>query len=103
MTNTRVFLRNMCCWKRAVLTCAAIFAALLAASPVNGQSPKHPLDGLTATEYWTAYEVLQASGKVDDKTRYPLIQLKEPPKEEVLAWKPGQPMRREASECSARR
>ena len=25
-----------------------------------------------------------------------LVQLKEPPKEEVLAWKPGQPMRREA-------
>lgn len=97
MTNTRVFLRNMCCWKRAVLTCAAIFAALLAASPVNAQSPKHPLDGLTATEYWTTYKVLQASGKVDDKTRYPLIQLKEPSKEEVLAWKPGQPMRREAS------
>jgi hypothetical protein len=25
---------------------------------------KHPLDGLTAPEIWTAYEVLQSSGKV---------------------------------------
>jgi len=78
---------------------AATFSfALLAmfATPAAGQTAKHPLDGLTASEYWSAYEVLQASGKVDQKTRYPRIQLKEPPKEEVLAWKLGQPMRREA-------
>jgi primary-amine oxidase len=33
---------------------------------------------------------------VDAKTRYPFITLHEPPKEEVLQWKPGQSFRREA-------
>jgi len=64
--------------------------------PANAQTPRHPLDDLTAPEYWASYEALKASGKVDAKTRYTLVQLKEPPKEEVLAWKPGQPMRRES-------
>jgi len=66
------------------------------ASPARAQRVKHPLDGLSAPEYWAVYEALQASGKVDSKTRFPLIQLKEPPKQEVLAWSPGLPMRREA-------
>ena len=65
-----------------------------AANPVAAQTPGHPLDGLTAPEYWKSYEVLQTSGKVNEKTRYPLVQLQEPPKEAVLAWKPGQPMHR---------
>jgi len=73
------------------------FALLMSiASSTAAQTPAHPLDGLTAQEVWTAYQVLQASGKVDAKTRYPLVQLKEPPKAEVLVWKPGQAMRREA-------
>jgi len=70
--------------------------ALVTGLPARAQTSKHPLDGLTASEHWTVYEVLQASGKVDAKTRYPTIRLNEPPKEEVLAWKPGEPMRREA-------
>jgi primary-amine oxidase len=71
-------------------------SAVAAASPTNEQVAKHPLDGLTAPEYWTALQVLTASGNADTDTRFPLVQLKEPPKDEVLAWKPGQPMRREA-------
>jgi primary-amine oxidase len=69
---------------------------VLAATPMKAQNVKHPLDGLTAPEYWAVYQTLKASGKADAKTGFPLIQLKEPPKEEVLAWKPGQMMRREA-------
>ena len=72
----------------------AMMSAL--ALPVWSQVAKHPLDGLTASEIWTAYEVLHSSQRVDADTRYPTVQLHEPPKEEVLAWKPGQPMRREA-------
>jgi primary-amine oxidase len=71
-------------------------ALLLLATPSYAQSPKHPLDGLTGPEHWTAFETIKASGKTDSKTRFPLVLLKEPPKDEVLAWKPGQPMRREA-------
>jgi primary-amine oxidase len=73
-----------------------VVALAMAAQPMWAQSAKHPLDGLTSPEIWTAYEVIQASGKADAKTRFPMVQLKEPPKAEVLAWKPGQPMRREA-------
>jgi primary-amine oxidase len=59
-------------------------------------APKHPLDGLTAAEYWAVSDTMNASGHVDSKTRYPFITLHEPPKAEVLRWKPGQPLRREA-------
>lgn len=72
------------------------FAILAAVSLANAQSSNHPLDGLTPSEIWTAYETLQAAHKVDADTRFPMVQLHEPPKEEVLAWKPGQGMRREA-------
>ncbi len=71
-------------------------ATLVPLPPVWSQTPKHPLDGLTPSEIWTAYEVLRASNKVDADTRFPMVQLNEPPKEEILAWKPGQGMRREA-------
>jgi primary-amine oxidase len=68
----------------------------MVAAPMAAQTAKHPLDGLTAPELWAAIDALKASGHVDAKTRYPLITLHEPPKEEVLAWKPGQAFRREA-------
>src|SRR5271155_3391765 len=82
-----------CSVKRLLINLAAVMFAVM--QPIWAQSPQHPQDGLTAPEIWTAYQVLQASKKVDAQTRYPMVQLKEPPKEEVLAWKPGQAMRRE--------
>jgi primary-amine oxidase len=84
-------------YTRTALLGMAILLTLIAPSPaLKAQNSKHPLDSLTSPEYWTTYEVLRASGKVDADTRYPMVQLKEPPKGEVLAWKPGQPIRREA-------
>jgi primary-amine oxidase len=75
----------------------AVLLTLIAPSPaLKAQNPKHPLDSLTSPEYWITYEVLHASGKEDADTRYPMVQLKEPPKEEALAWKLGQPIPREA-------
>ena len=35
--------------------------------------------------------ILKAAGKVRDDARFPLIELKEPDKAAVLAWRPGQP------------
>jgi len=71
---------------RTALLGMAILLTLIAPSPaLKAQNLKHPLDSLTSPEYWTTYEVLRASGKVDADTRYPMVQLKEPPKEEVLA------------------
>src|SRR5580658_9070875 len=88
--TSRVSVRNL---KRMTIAVALVFAMTM---PIWSQSAKHPLDGLTASEIWTAYEVLQASHKVDADTRFPMVQLHEPPKEEVLSWKPGQALRREA-------
>jgi primary-amine oxidase len=82
---------------RTALLGTAVLLTPIAPSPtLKAQNPEHPLDSLTSREYWTTYEVLRASGKVDADTRYPMVQRKEPPKEEVLAWKPGQPIPREA-------
>jgi len=94
--NIRRRFVSVCSVKRMLMSVAAAAVMFAVTQPMWSQSPKHPLDGLTSREIWTAQEVLQASGKVDEKTQYPMVQLKEAPKEEVLAWKPGQAMRREA-------
>ena len=67
------------------------------------QTPQHPLDGLNTQEYWTVYEVLQASGKMDADTSYASVQLHEPAKDRVLAWKPGNPVPREADALLVRK
>jgi primary-amine oxidase len=60
------------------------------------QSPQHPLDALRSEEYWTVYDILQASGHMDDDTHYASILLHEPAKDVVLGWNSGQPVPREA-------
>jgi primary-amine oxidase len=80
-------------------TVLSVLSLLLVACATNlalAQRPKHPLDGLTASEYWAVYDVMQASGHADAKTLYPFITLHEPPKDAVLQWKRDQPFRREA-------
>ncbi len=69
-----------------------LFCPLLAFA----QSPRHPLDALRTEEYWTVYDVLQASGHVDEDTHYASVLLHEPAKEVVLGWNPGQAVPREA-------
>jgi len=96
MANSCQFPMPFCARKYFVLPVAALLACIFTAAPLAAQSPKHPLDGLSTQEHWTAMQILRASGKVDVQTRFPMIQLKEPPKQEVLAWKPGRPMGREA-------
>jgi primary-amine oxidase len=82
---------------RAAAGVAVTLAMYFFASPSLGAaSTAHPLDGLTAREFWTIHDVLSASGHVDSNSRYPFITLREPSKDAVLAWKPGQPFTREA-------
>lgn len=96
MPTSYDFLRRKQSFKFAVLaTIWSIALLLLAPIPTAAQAPKHPMDGLTVDEYWAINETLKASGHVNANTRY-YVALREPPKEEVLAWKPGQPFRREA-------
>ncbi len=61
----------------------------------NGNAA-HPLDPLGKEEITAAVEVLKSAGKVTSATRYPIVVLHEPPKSEVLAFKPGDAFRREA-------
>src|SRR5207237_1528366 len=74
-------------------TAAAIFLFATAISS-RGEPLKHPLDGLTAREYWAVFETMKASGKLDSSSRYAGINLHEPPKAEVLRWHPGEPAAR---------
>lgn len=74
----------------------AVLAAVLLPAAAPAQTSSHPLDPLTASEYWVVYDVLRGSGHLDEKTRYAAVRLNPPPKTEVLAWKPGQAPRREA-------
>jgi primary-amine oxidase len=76
---------------------AIVLAALLFLSPVaQAQAPTHPLDGLSAREHWAVRDALVASGRTDSTTQYLYVGLHEPIKSEVLAWRAGQPFRREA-------
>lgn len=74
----------------------ALAALLLLASVVHAQAPAHPLDGLSAREHWVVRDALVASGRTDSTTQYLYVGLHEPAKAEVLAWRAGQPFRREA-------
>jgi len=73
-----------------------VFMARLIAPLAIAQSAPHPLDDLTANEYWTIYDVINASGHLDDDTRFISILFHEPDKSAVLAWKPGMAFTREA-------
>jgi len=74
-----------------------LLAALgFAVAPLAAQAPAHPLDGLSGSEHWVIYDALVASGRTDTTTNYLYVGLNEPPKSEVLAWRPGQAFRREA-------
>ena len=56
----------------------------------------HPLDGLTGAEYQRINEILRAGELAGDTTLYPLIELIEPPKAEVLGWTEGDMLDRRA-------
>ena len=55
---------------------------------------QHPLEPLTAEEFRQTTALLRSAGHVKDGYRFTSIELKEPPKADVKAWRPGQPVRR---------
>src|SRR5215831_19908234 len=59
-------------------------------------APAHPLDALTGPEYWAIYDALRDSAKMQPETMTTSVLLHEPAKDKVLAWKPGEPVFREA-------
>src|SRR3984885_9998605 len=76
------------CCAIAVFVCASLCSAAAVF--------RHPLDALTADEYWAVFETLKGAGKLDAASRYAGVSLHEPPKAEVLHWKSGDRFRREA-------
>lgn len=83
MTNLSVF-------------CRLTLLALLLSTSIQAQEARHPLDALTWREYWAVLEVLQANGHLDGDTQFQIVTLKEPDKDLVLTWSPGQAMPRAA-------
>ncbi|HVR27939.1 MAG TPA: hypothetical protein VMS86_00265 [Thermoanaerobaculia bacterium] len=60
-----------------------VVSCLLLAPSASASTNPHPLDPLTFEEYWTALEVLHAEGLVDPETRFSIVTLEEPPKDQV--------------------
>jgi primary-amine oxidase len=78
---------------RLVVCVPALYAAFLSA---QSPAPQHPLDGLTSSEYWAVHDILHKSGHMTPDTGVSTLLLHEPLKSTVLAWKPGDPIEREA-------
>jgi len=81
-------------WARVLL------AAALALSPIAGLAqdgrPTHPLDALTGTELKQVRSILAAEGKLGQAVRFHSIDLIEPDKAAVTAWRPGAVLPRRA-------
>jgi primary-amine oxidase len=73
-----------------------VICSLCVIETFAADGPTHPLDPLSKEEIAATVEILKASGKVTDSSRFPMIVLQEPPKAEVLSYKPGAAFRREA-------
>ncbi len=71
-------------------------ALVCLSAPAFAAPPEHPMDAFSSAEHWTIREVLRAAGKLEGEIRFVSVDLHEPPKAEVLAWKPGAGFRREA-------
>ena len=71
--------------RKELLGGAAAIMMVMTATAVTA----HPLDGLTADELAAINSILKDNGVVTDETLYPVIDLQEPLKADVLAWKNG--------------
>jgi primary-amine oxidase len=78
--------------KSFLCLCTASLSLLF--TRVSAQS--YPLDPLTAAEMKNVVTILKSNHLITTNTYFNIINLKEPPKAEVLAYKPTTPFRREA-------
>ena len=75
-----------------------LLGGFVALALIGGEALAHPLDGLSGEEYQAINKILRDAGLASDTTLYPLIELIEPPKADVLAWEDGDdPLERRAS------
>src|SRR5689334_16891156 len=77
-----------------------VFVAALSLSPFAGFAqqvpPPHPLDALTGAELRQVKAILASEGKLGSKTRFHSVDLDEPDKASVAAWRPGSSLPRRA-------
>jgi primary-amine oxidase len=76
-----------------VLVAGCTLAAHAAQAP---PATFHPLDPLTREEIVSTADILRAAGRVAEGTRFASIDVNEPPKAEILAFRSGIAARREA-------
>jgi primary-amine oxidase len=81
---------------RQSLRSSALALACTVAAAAQSAGELHPLDPLTRDEINAAAQVLKDAGRVTDKSRFSTVILNEPPKAEVLAFRAGGEVRREA-------
>jgi primary-amine oxidase len=85
---------------RSAMGTAWLLAAALSLLPYTGfaqQSyPAHPLDALTALELVQAKAILAEAGKLGPNARFHAVDLDEPNKSAVIAWRPGTTLPRRA-------
>ena len=80
----------------------ALVLALLAgceAQDITQTNPPiipHSLDPLTADEYTQTTALLRSAGHVDDASRFSTLDLRDPAKASVMAWRPGDDFERSA-------
>ena len=90
-------MRKIFCFSRIAFSVAfPLLLAVFGGRAVRADPVQHPLDRLTAKEYATVVEVLKGTNHTDLRSRYSLITLEEPSKDEVSKWKPGEELTRQA-------
>ena len=78
--------------------CVVVTALSLSPFAASAQQaqPTHPLDALTGAELHQVKSILQAEGKLGPKARFHNVDLDEPDKAAVTAWRPGASLPRRA-------
>ena len=74
-------------WIRWLFAAALLLPAL--AATAQEAKPAHPLDALTGAEIHQVKEILKAAGKLGPNMHFHEVDLVEPDKATVMAWKPG--------------
>src|SRR2546430_1569668 len=81
-------------WVKYLLS--AVLSLMPVAALTQQAPPAHPLDALTGAELHQVKEILGAAGKLGPTARFHSVDLDEPEKAAVTAWRPGTNLPRRA-------
>ena len=80
----------------ALLILAVVLSLPQLTASAQEAKPTHPLDGLTGAELGQVKAILKAEGKIGPSARFHSVDLDEPDKAAVTAWRPGTSLPRRA-------